>query len=324
MRLPGIPTLAFGVLPVLGVLALVLAHRHFSGEQRLAVELGEDVIPAVTRPAGEVPKQPQLSDAWTNSIGMKLVYIPPGTFMMGSPADEEHRDDTPGSETQHQVQLTKGFWMGEAEVTRSEFAAFILEAQYLTDAVHNMGRWPFTWAFEFTLFGDLTDWEVSTTAVTEVSWNDAKAFCKWLSAKEGRGYRLPTEAEWEYACRAGTTTPFYTGETLIPGKDANFDDAYPDRSARGIVSAGTYPPNPWGLDNMLGNLDEWCEDWLGPFSSDSVTDPKGPRQGLTRVMRGGDYGESSFFCRSASRDHSFPDWFHEFVGFRVVMDPVDE
>ncbi len=320
MRLPGIPTLAFGVLPVLGVLALGAAHRHFSGELRLAVELAGDVIPAVTRPAQDVPAQPQLSEVWTNSIGMKLVYIPAGTFMMGGPADEE------GYETQHQVQLTTGFWMGEAEVTRSEFAAFVLETQYSTDAVHIMGYWPWTWTCEFTVYGELTDWGVSTAPVMDVSWNDAKAFCEWLSAKEGRGYRLPTEAEWEYACRAGTTTPFYTGETLIPGKDANVDDVAQDGpSLYGAVSAGMYPPNPWGLYNMHGNMAEWCEDWWGPFSSESVTDPKGPRHGATRALRGGDWQGNAAYCRSAARlDLLGPnDWYY-FVGFRIVMDAVDE
>lgn len=320
MRLPGIPTLAFGVSPVLGVLAMVLAFRLFATEP-LAIVLPEGVIPAVTRPTEDVPAQPRLSDVWTNSIGMKLIYIPPGTFMMGSPADEDDRRNGPGYETQHQVQLTKGFWMGEAEVTRSQFAAFVLEKQYLTDGERILGRWADSWHY------GITSWAGELAPVSGVSWNDAQAFCRWLSEKERRRYRLPTEAQWEYACRAGTTTPFYTGETLIAGRDANFDNVdseTPDGTFEwGVVPAGVYPPNSWGLYNMAGNLGEWCEDRWSLFSTDLVTDPKGPDHGDGRVLRNGALHDPALCCRSAYRmAWNQSDWSFRF-GFRVVMEPVD-
>lgn len=235
-----------------------------------------------------------------------MVWIGPGTFMMGSPLFEYKRR---GDELPHTVTISRGFWMGKYEITQEEYQAL-------------MGANPSV----FT--GDLK------RPVEYVTWNDATNYCGKLTVQEraagrlptGYVYRLPTEAEWEYACRVGTTTATAFGYRLS-STQANFDGNYPyDYGAEGpylgtTTKVGSYAPNAWGLYDMHGNVWEWCWDWYGSYPGGSVTDPKGPNTGSYHVYRGGswfNYGES---CRSAFRSGSWPDYGNSDVGFRVVLAP---
>jgi formylglycine-generating enzyme required for sulfatase activity len=231
----------------------------------------------------------------TNSVGMKLVLIPPGQFVMGSPSGEEGRHD---AEAQHAVKLTKAFYMGAAEVTQGQWKAL-------------MGKNP-------SFFTD------KTLPVDTVSWKEAVEFCRKLSDKEKDvAYRLPTEAEWEYACRAGTITPFYTGATIGTAQ-ANYHGGYTYGNGRKgeyretSTAAETFTPNAWGLHDMHGNVWEWCADWFGDYPSVEATDPTGPREGQKRVVRGGCWINFPAVCRSANRGSTVPlSWNFNF-GFRVV------
>ena len=174
---------------------------------------------------------------------------------------------------QHEVTLTKTFYMGKYEVTQEQWEAV-------------MGNNP-----SYTKGAKLP--------VTKVSWNDCQEFIKKLNAKTNGGYRLPTEAEWEYACRAGTTTAYSFGDKITP-KDANYDDSRIDKP----VEVGSYKPNAFGLFDMHGNVWEWCEDWHGDYPF-AVTDPKGPATGEKRVLRGGSFSNGGSAARSSFRNHGF-------------------
>jgi formylglycine-generating enzyme required for sulfatase activity len=232
----------------------------------------------------------------TNSISMKLSLIPPGEFVMGSPPQEEwHRDD----EAVHRVTLTHPFYIGATEVTQRQWEAL-------------MGTNP-----SFCTGDDLP--------VETVTWEQAAEFCRKLSLKEGAHYRLPTEAEWEYSCRAGTATPFHTGETISTDQ-ANYDGNYTYAGGRTGVfrekttEAGSFSPNAWGLHDMHGNVWEWCADWYGEYPQGEVTDPTGPTQGDRRVFRGGCWINFPAVCRSANRAKVTPVSWHFHLGFRVVRE----
>ena len=234
-------------------------------------------------------------DTFTNSTGMKLIYITGGEFLMGSPAGEEDRDS---DETQHRVRLTKGFFMGVTEVTQLQWKAV-------------MGS-------------NRSQFKGDDLPVGPVSWNDVMKFCRKLSQKESRTYRLPMEAEWEYACRAGTTTPFNTGRT-ISTYEANYAGNHVYGNGRkGVYRAKTTPvgnfrPNRWGLYDMHGNVLEWCSDWYGKeYPRNLVIDPAGPRTGTSRVVRGGSWDSRPRYCRSAFRYGIDPVIRHRLIGFRVV------
>ena len=218
---------------------------------------------------------------YTNSIGMKFVWIPPGSFMMGSPKEEKMRRD---GETQHKVTLTKGFYMGVYSVTQEQWQEV-------------MGNNPSQFKGEKNL------------PVDSVSWNDCQEFVKKLSAKDKdkKGYRLPTEAEWEYACRAGTKTPFHFGDTIAT-EQANYrGTAFPYGDGKQGVyrmkttPVGTFPANAWGLHDMHGNVWQWCHDWYEDYPKSDVTDPQGPDSGKYRAVRGGSWVNDPQFCRSACR-----------------------
>ena len=252
----------------------------------------------------------------TNSIGMKLVEIHPGSFTMGQdgPAadynvkkhaaqfDDADWDEKPA----HRVTISQGFQMASTEVTLEQFRQFRPE------------------------FGRGKD----DDAVTDVSWNDAVAFCDWLSKKEGKLYRLPTEAEWEYACRAGTTTLFNTGDALPAGshswprdtglRDRFFPDStlppeYRPKSSELNLRVAQNPANAWGLHDMHGNVAEWCADWYGPYESAELTDPVGRVDGDFRVIRGGGHSMQTRLLRSANRTSWLPESKNERTGFRVVQ-----
>ena len=237
---------------------------------------------------------------FTNSLGMTFNLIPAGTFMMGSPADEPERYS---NETLHQVTLTKSYYMQTTEVTQGQWREV-------------MGSNP----SYFTSCGD-------DCPVERVSWNDVQAFITELN-KRGEGtYRLPTEAEWEYAARAGTTTPFYTGNCLSTN-EANYDGGFPLTGCpsgvyRGkTVPVASFAPNAWGLYDMHGNVWEWVQDWYGSYPSGAVTDPTGPSSGSFRVFRGGSWVSTAGYCRSANRFLSNPDYRFDDGGFRLVLPQV--
>jgi formylglycine-generating enzyme required for sulfatase activity len=230
---------------------------------------------------------------------MKFVYVPPGSFMMGSPKAVMEDDS---DEIQHRVTLTKGFFMGVMEVTQ--------------------GQWKAVMANNPSYFKNSGD----DYPVEEVSWNDAQAFIRSLNRKEGvNKYRLPTEAEWEYACRAGTTTPFYTGN-CISTDEVNYDGHYPmpecpkGQDKNKTVRAGSYLPNSFGLYDMHGNVWEWCQDWYGFYPVSHVTDPKGLSSGKWRVFRGGSWNSNAWDSRSAARSCGKTLYRQYGLGFRVARD----
>jgi len=225
----------------------------------------------------------------TNSIGMKLALIPAGEFLMGSPESEEDRYD---GEHQHKVRITKPFYLGVYEVTQAEYEKVMVE-----NPSYDKG---------------------ATNPVEMVSWDDATEFCKRLSTKEGRTYRLPTEAEWEYACRAGTTTKYSFGDDAASlGKYA----WYLDNSALKAHPVGEKKANAWGLHDMHGNVWEWCQDWYGGYPVAEVTNPRGPEEATSRVFRGGCWLFGAGGCRSAFRYGFVSVRRFYFLGFRVSAVP---
>ena len=239
------------------------------------------------------PAQLAVGDPIENSIGMVLVPIPAGEFLMGSPETEQGRRER---EVQHQVTLTKPFLLGVHEVTQGQWQAV-------------MGTTPWK-GKEYVKEGD-------DYPATYVSWNDAVEFCRNLSEKEGVEYRLPTEAEWEYACRAGTTTAYSFGDDASElGEYAWYRENAWDAGQKYAHTVGQKKPNPWGLYDMHGNVFEWCQDWYGDYPSGSVTDPTGPASGDLRVLRGGSFSYRTSLVRSAYRDHSQPGDRNVIIGFR--------
>jgi len=240
--------------------------------------------------AADLPTGPE----YVNSIGIKLVRIEPGTFMMGfgsEPLADElsvtHDNGSPRKALRHgnydehpthKVTITKPFYIGAFEITNAQYERY--------DPKHRL--------FRPTADRSWSD----TDPVAMVSWHDAVAFCKWLSEKHALPYRLPTEAEWEYACRAGTDTPFYTGNSL---PDANT------------------PPNNWHLFDCHGSLQEWCCDWYGSYHDRHHTDPVGPADGDFKLTRGGSYYGAKFYLRSANRAATIADDKSPLIGFRVVL-----
>jgi len=260
--------------------------------------------------AAEMPRDKQ----WTNSLGMRFARIERGSFRMGA-GDKplprklagrpwrQHGD--PDEHPAHLVAITRPFYIAVTEVTNAQYERF--------DPKHRALR------------GKMGFSKDDDEAVVFVSWHDAAAFCRWLSKKEGLPYRLPTEAEWEYACRAGTTTPFHTGDAL-PGdfhKNAR-ESWYPDprRATAGQVvplHVAKTPPNAWGLHDMHGNVEEWCLDWYGPYQPGEATDPVGYADGDFKVTRGGSHSTELYFLRSANRSGTLPEDRSWLIGFRVVI-----
>ena len=217
---------------------------------------------------------------------MEMVWIEPGTFTMGSPADEPGREVDEGP--QHSVTITSGFWLGRTELTQAQWQS-VME-------------------------GGVTG---STAPKANISWNDVQGFIGSLNATEGIAvYRLPTEAEWEYACRAGTNTrwPFGDDESQL----GNYA-WYGENSGSKAHEVGTKLPNPWGLYDMHGNVYEWCHDWYGDYLSGTQTDPTGPVSGSTRATRGGDMDSPAASLRSASRyENMAPDDRGYWCGVRLL------
>ena len=236
----------------------------------------------------------------TNSLGMALRYIPAGEFKRGSERGAGNERPV------HLVKITRPFYLGVHQVTNRQYKVFVDDA----------GRHPPNVA----KYGSAA-WDVKGCPahlldhpVVCVSWHDAWAFCKWLGKREKRRYRLPTEAEWEYACRAGTTTRRYWGDDADPSR-ANYVDA----GKGGTVPVGTHPPNPWGLHGMLGNANDWCYDRFDDYPRGPVANPRGPRYGHNRVMRGGWFGSKANRVTCSARDADEPSGTYRYTGFRVLM-----
>jgi formylglycine-generating enzyme required for sulfatase activity len=253
----------------------------------------------------------------TNSIGMKFVTLPPGTFQMGTPFTEAHRSS---DESLHEITLSKPFSLGIHEVSQAEYQRV-------------MGVNPSN--FTAARFKELKD--TGRFPVEQVSWDDAVAFCEKLGdlpdeKAAGRTYRLPTEAEWEYACREGKSrTPFHFGESLgstvanIHGKYP-YGKAPPGDSLQRTTSVGSYKPNALGLHDMHGNVWEWCADKYDRdyYLNSPARDPTGPRNPERRVARGGSWRNDAARCRSGYRGKYLPDTRLDNLGFRVVLVTAEE
>jgi formylglycine-generating enzyme required for sulfatase activity len=264
-----------------------LSGRPYVFYDDTAIGTGQQFYRAVAQSPDEINPYPQ-----------RLVWIPPGTFTMGSPTTEESRNTNEGPQTV--VTLTKGFFMEKYELTQSEYQDV-------------MGNNPSVFVALYA-------------PVENVSWDDAVEFCVLLTVRDkalgrlpaGYEYRLPTEAEWEYACRAETTTRYsYSEEASLLGLYA----WYSDNSNRKTHPVGTKLSNPWGLCDVHGNVWEWCLDWKGTYPGGSVTDPKGPVDGSFRVLRGGSWSNDARDCRSAYRYGNPPSVLGNVIGFRVVLAP---
>jgi formylglycine-generating enzyme required for sulfatase activity len=227
-----------------------------------------------------------------------LRWIEPGTFMMGSPKDEPERASWGADETLHQVTLTEGFWLGATTVT-----------QILWQAV--TGNNP-------------SHFKGDQRPVERVSWDDVQKFVDQLNNEiSGLELVLPTEAQWEYACRAGTTTPFFFGENISTDQ-VNYNGNYPYADGetgeyrKETVDVKALPCNDWGLYQMHGNVWEWCQDWLGDYPADPVIDPLGPSDGRDRVCRGGSWFIHAWDCRSADHHWYVPVIRSFWIGFRLA------
>ena len=230
---------------------------------------------------------------YTNATGMKLVRVEPGNFLMGQSNSGEW-DEQPV----HTVKISRAFYMAATEVTNAQYEQFDPSHRRLRGK-HGLSK-------------------ADDEAVIYVSWHEAAAFCQWLSDKTALPYRLPTEAEWEYACRAGTSTAFHTGDELPETYHKNQSDRKWTPVPVSLKVAVT-PPNTWGLHDMHGSVEEWCSDWYGPYDGQIQTDPVGRIAGHIKVTRGGSHGAKVHMLRSANRQGTLPEDKHWLIGFRVVL-----
>ncbi|MCA1959838.1 MAG: SUMF1/EgtB/PvdO family nonheme iron enzyme [Desulfomonile sp.] len=289
----------------------------------------------------------------TNSIGMKLVRIPAGEYMMGSLKREMdwlrltfkktwregHKQWFQDELPLHPVRITRSFYMGSTEVTVGQFRQFVEATKHKTDAEKGDGGMIFSkqenrWVPRKEMKWNSTPWRIGDDQpVVFVSWNDAKAFCRWLSRKEKRTYRLPTEAEWEMACRGGAVWARYPWGNRLPGNnDSNFGDGDPklpeslttvDDGYKYVAPVGSYQPNGFGLYDMAGNVMEWVEDQYDRnyYENSPLEDPKGPDSGTgSRVNKGGNWYSSPADDRCAFRGFSGPEMSFWNLGFRVVLE----
>jgi formylglycine-generating enzyme required for sulfatase activity len=272
-----------------------------------------------------------------DGVSLTMALIPAGNFAMGD--DQGGGDEMPV----HRVTISAPFYLGKHEVTVAQFRRFVEATGYATDAERGTGfQGAFGWnreANEFTMNAEYS-WRNTGFSQSEghpvvnVSWNDALQFCQWLSRVEGKPYRLPTEAEWEYACRAGATTRYSHGhdaeglEKIGNVADAAFEAQFPELKGEIKASdghaytspAGSFLPNRFGLHDMHGNVWEWCADWYEPeyYARSPAHDPTGPDTGAERVYRGGGWFNCARGCRSASRSAGLPENRNLTLGFRVA------
>ena len=254
-------------------------------------------------------KAPSTYEIHDPKVEMEFVYIKPGDFIMGSPPDEYGRE---ADEVQHKVTISKGFWIQKTEVTQWQWKQLMPfdRAQSLWEMHNRLG---------------------DNYAIDGISWNEVQEFIQKLNDKDPKyTYRLPTETEWEYACRAGTTTPFSFGECINKTQvnyrgSTPYKDCVKRRNPKAEIEkldigmpVASYPANPWGLYDMHGNIYEMCQDWYGDYPTGHVTDPKGPQNGELKVVRGGSFGWGAVDCRSAKRASIATTIKPQFYGFRLV------
>ena len=300
-----------------------------------------------------------------NSLGMAFVRIPAGEFLMGSeespetlaaafPALPRERFEKLADEGPvHRVRISKPFWLGQHELTVGQFRRFLEASGYRPESVAD-GTGGYGWRADYdpasSRRGDAFEgrdprysWrnpgfpQTDAHPVTNVTWNDAQALAAWLTKTEGRRYRLPTEAEWEYACRAGTRTRYATGDdpqSLLKGAnvfDADSAAHWPRWQAMALpghdgfaftAPVGSFAPNAWGLYDMHGNVWEWVADWHGDdyYAHSPVDDPQGPAEGTVRVRRGGSWHTWAFYARAAFRNWNAPGTRYTLVGIRLLRE----
>ena len=229
---------------------------------------------------------------------LEMIAIQPGAFMMGSPPRERNRDSNEG--LQHPVTISQAFYMGKYEVTQAQWQAVMG-----TNPSHHRGN--------------------ANHPVEQVSWDDCQAFVQKMNLLGVGEFRLPTESEWEYVCRAGTTERFSYGDALECSDTTGYCESMDrymwwggNNTPYGTKDVGLKLPNPWGLYDLHGNVYEWCEDWYGVYSDDPVTDPQGPSEGTHRVGRGGSWSLGALYCRSAARNYYVQTASYYFNGLRLV------
>jgi len=302
---------------------------------------GPDEAPEVEVPSWAHVAPEQIAEAkkhgvpvaFENDLGMRFVLIPAGTFLMGSPEGEEGRPTTSDilrdfpelDEISHEVRISRPYYLSIHEATNEQVRAWRPE--------HDSGE------------ADGLSLDADHQPAVGLSWHDAEGFATWLSDMGSRVYRLPTEAEWEWACRAGTSSPFWFGaldagprymnvlgsmyRDAIARRGADYHAAWlatPDLQDGWEVTCpvGSLPSSPWGLHEVHGNVREWCLDWLGPYpASGTAVDPAGPKAGTARCVRGGSWGGAPYFARSANRVAFVPWSRQDVLGFRLVS-PLPE
>ena len=296
------------------------AQSDLDAKQKALENCQKDLTAALNKPT----TPPSVSSGFEP----QMVAIKGGTFQMGSPESETDRSD---NETQHTVTVSN-FSMGKYEVTVRQYL------QFCTETNTNLPEWLEKGNKYHVETGSDTYYKdkgyrrtgSENLPIVGVSWNDATAYAQWLSKKTGKNYRLPTEAEWEYACRAGTKTPFNTGENLTTDQ-ANYNGEYPYKNfpkgkhREKTTPVGSFAPNAWGLYDMQGNVLEWCSDWYDKdyYKNSPTQDPKGPATSpySFRVLRGGSWTYHGQYCRSSFRDAITPDYRSNDLGFRLVFVP---
>ncbi len=303
-------------------------------------------VPAAPRPAA-APK-PLIADLG-GSVKVVFAGIPAGSFTMGSPKAEQDyvtraffngaRPDWLDFETEHDVTISRPFYLGAYTVTVGQFKRFVADTRYKTEAERS-GKGSYAWDGKQTSLIKDRNWrnpgypQTDDHPVTCVSWNDAVKFAEWLSGRDKHKYRLPTEAEWEYACRGGrpSNQPFGigNGRSLSYG-EANFNGEIPYGAgatkgvrSTGVRSVGSFIPNDWGLYDMHGNVREWCSDWRDKYPAGPVTDPTGPVAGARRVVRGQGPAGPGYSCRAANRSSDERSFRHVVLGFRLVREALDQ
>ncbi len=327
----------FAAFVTLAALAAAAAScGEHETEARSAVPQGWEVVDGTPGALGFARR------ARDPATGITFILVEPGRFEMGSPEGEADGHGFDEGRPRHEVEITRPFYLGETEVTVGQWRAFVKKTGYRTEAEGGDGG--------ITLGAGGTTWEKRADAiwsrplplhqhefedahpVTQVSWNDAQAFC------DASGYRLPSEAEWEYACRAGTGTAYWWGETECGGKGkGNFADQALKRTFPGwkwatfsfddgqVFSApvGTYAANAWGFRDMLGNVWEWCADAYDRefYAHSPAADPLNTSGGGARSLRGGSWSDHPWFCGSANRLDCVPGSRAGFVGFRAARTP---
>jgi len=317
----------------------------------LSLLAGVCAMPSATFTAkGPIPGQPW-SVPFAGNVFTDLAWIPAGAFTMGSPASEapNRSDERP----QTQVTLTQGFWLGTTFVTVGQWKSITGRGvrEQLMKGINDETIYDFGSGKPPQLLRSYMGWSKDTDPTTYlandddnlpmyyVSWNDAMEFCQNLTAREraagrlpaGYAYTLPTEAQWEYACRAGTSTPNYAGANSaeivdrIAWYSGNGGDGYVGRAAPkskfGPRFVAQKEPNSWGLYDMLGDISEWCRDWYGPYPGGSVTNPAGPASGTGHVNRGANFGVGLADVRAARRATNPPAEESAYRGFRLALAP---